>query len=284
MFCADADGTVHGDGSALRHGQGLIDRGCCPDIARICRGGRIAGVGAVKGNQKGNATGDRVSAAGQSAVRCQHNLILTVCHGIGVGLVQIIESRAAGLKNRQGGVNEHRLDSLIAVKVQCSCCVRRQILASGHAIPAEELVARGRGSHQRIGHHRRLSLGGFCGNFHAVHRIAAVLTGQEGGGGGDIGNQCQVGDRDTGIVSGTAGFQVNLNGVSGCQFTRIAAISRDRIPRHLNGAAILGNGIVKGQGCGCGLFVGQRQRSLICGVIASAGCTNDVAGDGISAG
>ena len=188
MLGAYANGALYINGRFGSHSQGPIYfRSRCGGGIRRRSG--IVSVGAVKGDHQGDAAGDCVSTAGQSTVREQHNLVLTVCRGIGVGLVQIVESHTAGLKNRAGCGNEHRLDGLIAVKVQRSRCVRGQIFAAGHAVPAEELIAGGRGRHQSIGHVGLLGFACFGCDLHTIHRIAAVLTGQEGSGGADIRNQ-----------------------------------------------------------------------------------------------
>ena len=182
-----AYGTVDRDGGPLRHGQ------CAVGFSGRCgadnfRGRSIQRTRRVKGDRQGDTAGDCVSTAGQSTVREQHNLVLTVCRGIGVGLVQIVESHTAGLKNRAGCGNEHRLDGLIGVKVQRSRCVRGQIFAAGHAVPAEELIAGGRGRHQSIGHVGLLGFACFGCDLHTIHRIASVLSWQEGGSGAHIGN------------------------------------------------------------------------------------------------
>ena len=260
MFCADADGTVHRDGSALRHGQGLIDRGCCPDIARIGRGSRIAGVGAVKGNQEGNAAGNAVAAAVQRTVRYEDDLAQAVRHGVFVGLIQVGKLRAADVKNGICFLGKHSRDRLVDVKIHRGRRIRGQVFFLRHAVPADELVAGSRRSGQAIGHSGLLGFGGFCCDLHAVHRIAAVFRGLERGGGLHVGDQGDPAEfHCRGICTG-GGFQINLDRSACRKLSAVRSIGRHAGASYLDGAAvvILRDLVGKRQNGGDGFVVRDR--------------------------
>ena len=282
VLAADADGAIDGKRGALAHGQRPEYLG-----ARLGGGGRrgtgIAGLGLVKGDQQGDASGNGVAPRDRAAA--------DQCYGGGQLLlrlrdrvVQVVKALTAGLKERRVIADKPRRDGAVVFNVQCRLGRGIDVLSLSHIVPAHELIARRRGRYYLIGSHGALRVGVGLGDGLAVHGIGAVLGGLEGHGGAHIGHQRHVGHGDRGGSAGAAGLDVDLDAGVGCQLLGELAARRDRSPVYLNGAAVQRNGIVEGQRRLCGSRVGDGQRGAIMCVAAGSARAGGRANDLCAAG
>ena len=265
---AQADGAIDGNRSALAHRQ-RPERFRCRGRADCRRRIRVQRPRSIKGNQKCN-TGRNGIGTADSAIGSQRNLRLTVRLRIGNCIIQIVKRLSAGLKERQLLADEPRRDGAVAFNVQGCLGGGIDVLPLGHIVPAHELIARRRGRRHLIGGHGALRIGVHLGDGLPVHGIGAVLGGLEGHGGAHVVHQCHVGHGDLGGSAGAAGFDVDLDAGVGRQLLGELAARRDPLPVHLNGAAVLLNGIVEGQRRLCGSLVGDGQRRVIMCVAAGS--------------
>ena len=270
VLAADADGAIDGKRGALAHGQRPEYLG-----ARLGGGGRrgtgIAGLGLVKGDQQGDASGNGVAPRDRAAA--------DQCYGGGQLLlrlrdrvVQVVKALTAGLKERRVIADKPRRDGAVVFNVQCRLGRGIDVLSLSHIVPAHELIARRRGRYYLIGSHGALRVGVGLGDGLAVHGIGAIFGGLEGHGGAHIGHQRHVGHGDLGGGAGAAGLDVYLDAGVGSKLLGELAARRDRSPVYLNGAAVQRNGIVEGQRRLCGSRVGDGQCGVIMCVAAGSAC------------
>ena len=270
VLAANADGcpACKGEGAACRHGQ------CPEDLGARLRsgGGRgrgIAGLCLIKGNQKRDLGGDGV-APRDCAVTDQRNGGGQLFLRFPDRVVQLVKALAAGLKECHVLTDELRRNGAVAFDVQRGLWRSVDVLSAGHIIPAHELIARRRSCSHLIGGHGALGVGVGPGDGLPVHGIAAVLGGLERHCGGHIGHQRHVGHRDLRGGAGAAGLDIDLDGgVRRKLFGEFAACG-DRRTTHLNGAAVLLDGIVKRERCLCGSLVGDGQRGAIVCIAAGS--------------
>ena len=270
ILATDADGrpVCKGEGAARRHGQrpeGLSGRG----RGDGCRGTGIAGLGLVKGDQQGDASGNGVAPRDRAAA--------DQCYGGGQLLlrlrdrvVQVVKALTAGLKERRVIADKPRRDGAVVFNVQCRLGRGIDVLSLSHIVPAHELIARRRGRYYLIGSHGALRVGVGLGDGLPVHGIGAIFGGLEGHGGTHIGHQLHVGHGDLGVGAGAAGFDLHLNGAAGCKLHAEAAVCGGRGVVHQNRTFAYHDGIVKGQRRLCGLLVGDGQRRTIVFATAAA--------------
>ena len=284
ILATDADGrpVCKGEGAARRHGQRPEYLG-----ARLGGGGRrgtgIAGLGLVKGDQQGDASGNGVAPRDRAAA--------DQCYGGGQLLlrlrdrvVQVVKALTAGLKERRVIADKPRRDGAVVFNVQCRLGRGIDVLSLSHIVPAHELIARRRGRYYLIGSHGALRVGVGLGDGLAVHGIGAIFGGLEGHGGAHIGHQRHVGHGDLGGGAGAAGLDVYLDAGVGSKLLGELAARRDRSPVYLNGAAVQRNGIVEGQRRLCGSRVGDGQRGAIMCVAAGSARAGGRANDLCAAG
>ena len=270
VLAADADGcpTCKGEGAACRHGQ-------CPEnlSARLRSGGGrrrgIAGLCLVKGNQKCDLGWDGV-APRDCAVIDQRNgggqLFLCLPDRV----VQLVKALAAGLKECRVLTDELRRNGAVCFDVQRGFGCGADVLSLGHIVPAHELITRRRSRSHLIGDHGALGVGVGLGDGLSVHGIAAAHGGLERHGGCHVGHQRHVGHRDLRGGTGAAGLDVDLDGgIRRKLFGEFTACG-DRRSVHLNGAAVLLDGIVKRERCLCSSLVGDGQRGIIVCVAAGS--------------
>ena len=277
VLTANADGAIDGKRSTLAHGQRPEYLG-----ARLGGGGRrgsgIAGLGLVKGDQQGDASGNGVVPRDRAAAdQCNGGgqLLLRLRDRV----VQVVKALTAGLKERRVIADEPRRDGAVVFNVQCRLGRGIDVLSLGHIVPAHELIARRRGRRHLIGGHGALRVGVGLGDGLAVHGIGAVLGGLEGHGGFHVVHQRHVGHGDLGGGAGAAGLDVDLDAGVGRQLLGELAARRDRRSVHLNGAAVLCNGIVEGQRRLRGSLVGDGQCGAIMCVAAGSTRTGGRADD-----
>ena len=217
-------------------------------------------------------------------ITCQCNLRLLVFLSVTYGRIKFFKYLTASLKQGHTGGGKLRRDGTFFIDAQS--CVGRgvDVLPLGHIIPALELIARRRGRRYLIGGHGALGVGVGLGDTFPVHGIGTVLGGLEGHVGFFIGHQLHVGQRDLGGGVGGAGLDVDLDAGVGRQLLGKLVARRDRLSAHLNGAAVLCNGIVKGQRCFCGSLVGDGQRRVKVCIATSSRLTLCVTGNSDTAG
>ena len=114
----------------------------------------------------------------------------------------------------------------------------------------------------------------FLGNEFSVYCISTVFSRHESRSCIDIAYQNHVGKGDLSGSTGAAGLDVDLDAGVGSKLLGELTARRDRSPVHLDGAAVLLNGIVKGKGCCCRLLICNCQ----CGVIGCIGACSTCAG------
>ena len=267
---AQADGTIDGNGRAFAHRQRpeRLRRGSRPNRRRSIR---IQCPCLIERDQKCNSRRNGISTADR-AIRSQRNLGLAVCPCVSNRFIQVCKPLTASLKKRQRLAHKLRRNGAVTFDIQGGGCRSRDAFACGHIIPAQELITLRRGRLQLIGGHGALGVGVHLGDSLPVHGIGAVLGGLEGHGGAHIGHQLHVGHGDLGVGAGAAGFDLYLNLAAGFKLLAEAAVCDNGFSADLNGAAVLLDGISKGQCSLCSLVVFDGQ----CGIIGciAAGSTS----------
>ena len=258
---AQTDGAIDGNGRAFAHRQRpeRLRRGSVPNRRRSIR---IQCPCRVERNQKCYSSRNGIAAA-DGAIRSQRNLGLAVFLRIGDRFVQVVKRLSSGFKQGRRFTCEPRCDGAVAVNVQRSLCICVDVFTIGNIVPAHELIARRRSRHYLISGHGALRVAIFLGNKFSVYCISAVFSRHESRSCIDIAYQNHVGKGDLSGSIGAAGLDVDLDAGVGCQFLGELAARRDRSPVHLNGAAVLLDGISKGQCSLCSLVVFDGQRRIV---------------------
>ena len=269
ISAAQADGTIDGNRSAFAHRQRserLRSWGC----ANCRRSIRIQRSRLIKRNQKCNSSRNGIAAADRT-IGCQGNLGLTVCLCIGNRFIQVCKPLTASLKERQLLADEPRRDGAVTFDIQGGGCRSRDAFACGQVIPAHELIIICRSRHYLISSHGALRVAIFLGNEFSVYCISAVFSRHESRSCIDIAYQSYIGKCDIGSGS-AAGLDCDFNAITRHQLLRKAVIRSSRCVIHLNGSAVLLDGISKGQCSLCSLVVFDGQCGVVVGV--AAGSTN----------
>ena len=269
ISAAQTDRAIDGNGRAFAHRQRserLRSWGC----ANCRRSIRIQRSCLIKRNQKCNSIRNSIGTA-DGAIRSQGNLGLAVCLRIVNRIVQVVKHLTAGLKERRINACEPCCDGAVTVNVQRSLCRRADIFLVRNIIPAHELIIICRSRHYLISSHGALRVAIFLGNEFSVYCISAVFSRHESRSCIDIAYQSYIGKCDIGSGS-AAGLDCDFNAITRHQLLRKAVIRSSRCVIHLNGSAVLLDGISKGQCSLCSLVVFDGQCGVVVGV--AAGSTN----------
>ena len=249
---AQADCAIDCDGSTFTHRQRserLRSRGC----ANCRRSIRIQRSRLIKRNQQCNSSRNGISTADR-AISSQGDLGLTVCLCIGNRIAQIVKPLAAGFKQGRRFTCEPRCDSAVIFNVQRSLCRRADIFLVRNIIPAHELITIRRSRHYLISSHGALRVAIFLGNAFSVYCISTVFSRHKGSSRRYVRDQRYIGHGNF-CSCRAARLDVYFNALACRQFLGKTGTRRNLFTIHLNGAAVLLNGIVKGKGCCCRLLI-----------------------------
>ena len=266
---AQADGAIDGNGRAFAHRQRpeRLRRGNRPNRRRSIR---IQCPCRVEGDQQRDSRRNGISTADRTIGR-QGNLGLAVCLRIGNRVVQVCKPLTASLKKRQRLAHKLRRNGAVTFDIQGGGCRSRDAFACGQVIPAQELITIRRSRHYLISGHRTLSIAVLLGNCLAVHGVGTIFGRHKGSSRRYVRDQRYIGHGNF-CSCRAARLDINLDGTTRGKLAAEAVVCGNGFSTDLNGAAVLLDGISKGQCSLCSLVVFDGQFGVVVGV--AAGSTN----------
>ena len=260
ISAAQTDRAIDGNGRAFAHRQRpeRLRLGSRPNRRRSIR---IQCPCRVEGDQQRDSRRNGIVAA-DGAISSQGNLGLAVCLCIGNRIVQIVKRLSAGFKQGRRFTCEPRCDGAVTVNVQRSLCRRADIFLVRNIIPAHELITIRRGRHYLISSHGALRVAIFLGNEFSVHCISTVFSTHKGSSRRYVRDQRYIGHGNF-CSCRAARLDINLDGTTRCKLQAEAAVCGNFSSSDLNRAAVLLDGISKGQCSLCSLVVFDGQ----CGIM-----------------
>ena len=252
ISAAQANGTIDGNRSAIAHRQ-CSERLRSRGRANCRRSIRIQRSCLIKRNQKCNSSRNGIGTA-DGAISSQGDLGLTVCLCVSNRFIQVCKPLTASLKKRQRLAHKLRRNGAVAFDIQGGGCRSRDAFACGQAIPAQELITIRRSRHYLISGHGALRVAIFLGNAFSVYCISTVFSRHKGSSRRYVRDQRYIGHGNF-CSCRAARLDVYFNALACRQFLGKTGTRRNLFTIHLNGAAVLLNGIVKGKGCCCRLLI-----------------------------
>ena len=269
ISAAQADGAIDGNGRAFAHRQ-------CPECLRRrsrpnCRRSiRIQRSRLIKRDQQCDAGWDRIVPC-DFAVGSQRDFVLVVCPRIDNRFVQVVKRLAAGFKQGRRFTCELRCDGAVTFDIQGGGCRSRDAFACGQVIPAQELITLRRGRHYLIRGRGALHVAVFLGNEFSVYFISTVFSRHKGSSRRYIRDQRYIGHGNF-CSCRAARLDINIDATTRGKLPFEAAVCGNGISSDINRAAVLLDGISKGQCSLCSLVVFDGQ----CGIIGCiAACSTN---------
>ena len=266
---AQADGAIDGNRSALAHRQ-RPERFRCRGRADCRRSICIQSPSCIKWNQQCNTRRDGISAADRT-IGSQGNLGLFICLRISNCFVQICKPLTAGLKKRNGFACKFCRNGAVAFNIQRCACGSCYALAGGQVVPAKELITLCRGCHHLISRHGALCVAVCLCDSLAIYCIGTIFGRHKGSSRRYVRDQRYIGHGNF-CSCRAARLDINLDGTTRGKLPAEAAVCGNGFSTDLNGAAVLLDGISKGQCSLCSLVVFDGQCGFM-GCVA-AGSTN----------
>ena len=267
---AQADSAIDGNGRAFAHRQRpeSLRRRSRPNRRRSIRVQRPC---RVEGDQQRDARWNGIGTA-DGAISSQGDLGLAVCLCIGNRIAQIVKPLTASLKKRQRLAHKLRCDGAVIFNVQGCDCRSRDAFACGQVIPAHELITSCRSGHHLIGRHRTLGIAILLGNRLAVHGVGTIFGRHKGSSRRYVRDQRYIGHGNF-CSCRAARLNINRDGTTRSKLLAETAACGNGSSIDLNHAAVLLDGIIKGQCSLCCLVVFDGQ----CGCIGCiAACSTRV--------